>query len=175
MDIKGRITSLQDKIEKTDNELSSLEEQIEKVKDEIIMPLIVYVKKTLKEKAEYFYINSEYEISNPKTLREELENIIEEIGNDLLKELNNSNIWNFKSGKDKDLFIYEKEIDLSKNKKLWKIIRNSTKKIDKLFEKYNFPTERHSYSRPEEYYSPYGIYLFRMDDIFGHGFEKNTS
>ena len=73
MDIKGRITSLQDKIEKTDNELSSLEEQIEKVKDEIIMPLIVYVKKTLKEKAEYFYINSEYEISNPKTLREELE------------------------------------------------------------------------------------------------------
>ena len=175
MDIKAQITSIQDKIEKTNNELSSLEEQIKKIQDEIIPTLIDFIKKILMEKAEYFYINSEQEINNPKSLRAELKNTIEEIGSDLQKKFNDNNIWNFGDRKDKDLYIYEDEIDLSKNKKLWMIIENSIKKIDELFTKYNFPFKDNSYSHSQEYHSPYRIYINRMEDIFGYGFKENPS
>lgn len=178
MDIKDDIPSIQDKIEKTNKKLVELEEQIKKSKNDIIPNLVVNIKKSLMENASNFYITSNYEIIEPKVkiLKEELKNTIEDIGNNLVEELNNINIWNFNNGKDKfELYNYQDQTDLSKNKKLWLVIRKSPEKIDNLFNNYNFPIERQNYSYSGEYHSPYGFNFYGMNSIFGYGFEKNTS
>lgn len=178
MSIKDDIASIQDKIETTNKELVKLEEQIKKAKNDIIPNLVLNITESLMKEASNFYITSKHEIaeSEVKTLKEELKDTIKDIENNLIEELNDINIWNFNNGKDKfDWYNWQDQTDLSKNKKLWLIIRRSPEKIDNLFEKYNFPTERQNYSYSGEYHSPYGINFYRMDSIFGHDFEKNLS